>query len=348
MLGLLFDRWAITLRNLMSALVCQAVLIRRNGGPEVLELVESSVPDPGPGEVRIIQQAIGLNFADIYQRRGAAGPHHTSHFPTILGSQGSGVVEAIGAEVTGFEIGQAVTYVHPGAYASARLVPAERLIAIPEGLTMETAAGTLLRGMTAEYLLHRLYPVKPGDRVLIHAAAGGMGLILSAWARALGAEVIGTVGTASKRAEALEYGCHHVIDSRGEDMVDRVNAITKGQGVNVVYDAVGRDLFIPSLDCLCPRGMAINYGTASGDVEGFELQRLHAKSLIVCRPTLRTFIASREDLLMSAQTFAAAVRRGDVRAEVARRYALSDVVRAHTELESRLTTGAPILLPQKD
>lgn len=329
----------------MSALACQAVIIRRNGGPEVLELIESSVPDPGPGEVRITQQAIGLNFADIYQRRGAAGPHHTSHFPTILGSQGSGLVEAIGAGVLGFERGQAVTYVHPGAYASARLVPADRLLAIPDGLSMETAAGTLLRGMTAEYLTHRLFPVKPGHRVLIHAAAGGMGLILSAWARALGAEVIGTVGTAAKKTLALEHGCHHVIDYRAQNMVERVNDITGGQGVHVVYDGVGRDLFLPSLDCLHSRGMAINYGTASGDVEGFELQRLHAKSLMVCRPTLRTFIASREDLLMSAQTFAAAVRRGDLRAEVARRYALNDVVRAHTELENRLTTGAAILLP---
>ena len=330
----------------MSALACEAIIICRNGGPEVLERIESSVPAPGPGEVRIVQHAIGLNFADIYQRRGAAGPHHTSHFPTILGSQGSGVIEALGAGVSGFQLGQEVTYVHPGAYASARLVPAERLVAIPDGLTMETAAATLLRGMTAEYLLHRLYSVKPGDCVLIHAAAGGMGLILSAWARALGAKVIGTVGSPTKKSLALEHGCHYAIDYRNENMVAQVAEITKGEGVHVVYDAVGRDLFLPSLDCLRTRGMAINYGTASGDVEGFELQRLHAKSLIVCRPTLRTFIASRAELLMSAQTFAAAVKRGDVRAEVARRYALKDIVRAHTELESRQTTGAPVLLPQ--
>jgi NADPH:quinone reductase len=330
----------------MSALACQAVIIRRNGGPEVLELIESTVPDPGPGEVRIIQHAVGLNFADIYQRRGAAGPHHTSHFPAILGSQGSGIVEAIGAQVQGFEIGQAVTYVHPGAYASARLVPAERLLTMPDGLDMQSAAATLLRGMTAEYLLHRLYPVKPSDRVLVHAAAGGMGLILSAWAKALGAEVIGTVGSEAKKALALEHGCHHVINSQADNMVERVNEITQGEGVHVVYDAVGRDLFFPSLDCLRPRGMAINYGTASGDVEGFELQRLHAKSLIVCRPTLRTFIASRDDLILSSNTFAAAVRSGKVRAEVARHYPLKDIARAHTDLEGRMTTGAPVLLPQ--
>ena len=330
----------------MSAISCQVMIIRRNGGPEVLEMIDSTVPDPGPGEVRIVQHAVGLNFADIYQRKGAAGPHHTVHFPAVLGSQGSGLVEAIGEGVQGFRIGQEVTYLHPGAYASARLVPAERLLAVPEGLSMETAAATLLRGMMAEYLLHRLYPVKAGDRVLVHAAAGGMGVILSAWARALGAEVIGTVGSPGKKETALAHGCHHVIDYRNENMVEQVQAITGGQGVHVVYDAVGRDLFLPSLDCLRPRGLAINYGTASGDVEGFELQRLHAKSLIVCRPTLRTFTATREDLVMSSSTFAAAVRRGDVKAEVNRRYPLREAARAHAELESRQTVGAPVLLPQ--
>lgn len=331
---------------LMSVLHCQVVLIRRNGGPEVLELVDSTVPDPGPGEVRIVQHAVGLNFADIYQRRGAAGPHHTSHFPVVLGSQGSGVVEAIGEGVREFKPGQEVTYVHPGAYASARLVPAERLLAMPEGLTLESAAASLLRGMTAEYLLHRLYPVKPGECVLIHAAAGGMGQILCAWARDLGAEVFGTVGSESKKALAWSYGCHHVIDTSTDNMADQVNEMTQGQGVHVVYDAVGRDLFMSSLDCLRPRGMAINFGTASGDVEAFELQRLHAKSLIVCRPTLRSFIASREDLEMSSATFAAAVRRGVVPAEVARRYPMSAIALAHAELEGRRTTGAPVILPQ--
>jgi len=327
-------------------LTCPAIVAHHLGGPDVLEYLERhTVRDPGPGEVRIVQQAIGLNYADIYQRQGAHGPHATTQFPVILGGQGAGTVESVGAGVRNFKPGDAVAYVHPGAYTGARLVPAARLLHLPEGLTPETAAATLLRGMTAEYLLHRLYAVKPGDRLLVHAAAGGMGQILSAWGRALGAEVIGTVGSAAKQAIALAHGCHHVIDYRREDFVSRVHEITGGQGVAVVYDAVGRDVFLPSLECLQPRGIAINYGTASGDVTGLDLQRLHAKSLSVCRPTLRSYIATREDLELSAGTFAAAVRSGAVKAAVDRRYALRDAAQAHADLESRRTTGAAILVP---
>ncbi|WP_298932832.1 quinone oxidoreductase [uncultured Ramlibacter sp.] len=326
-------------------MITSAVIARRHGGPEVLEYAEIEVAEPGPGELRIVQSAIGLNFADVYQRQGAAGPHSATQFPVILGAQGAGVVEAIGAGVQGFEIGQAVAYVHPGAYAGARLLPAARTLPLPEGLTLETAAASLLRGMTAEYLLHRLYTVKPGDTILVHAAAGGMGQILCAWGRALGATVIGTVGSEAKRKVALEHGCHHVIDYRQQDFAAEVNALTRNEGVAVVYDAVGRDAFLPSLDCLRVRGMAINFGTASGDVQAFDLQRLHAKSQTVCRPTLRSFVASTEDLRLSATTFAAAVRRGDVRAQVDRHYPLREAARAHTELESRQTTGAAILIP---
>jgi NADPH2:quinone reductase len=326
----------------MTRLRCPAVLVHRHGGPEVLEFTEIEVAEPGPGELRIVQQAIGLNFADVYQRQGAHGPHGATQFPVLLGSQ---VVESVGAGVEGFQVGQQVTYLHPGAYAGARLVPALRTLPLPDGLSLQTAAATLLRGMTAEYLLHRLYAVQRGDRILVHAAAGGMGQILSAWGRALGAEVIGTVGSPAKREVALEHGCHHVIDYRQEDFVARVREITEGEGVAVVYDAVGRDVFVRSLDCLRVRGMAINYGTASGDVEGFDLQRLHAKSLTVCRPTLRSFTATPAELRQSAETYAAAVRRGAVRPEVDRSYALRDVQRAHTELESRLTAGAAILVP---
>jgi len=330
----------------MSLMRCAAVIARRHGGPEVLEWApDVEVPPPAAGEVRIVQQAIGLNYADVYQRKGAPGPHGSTHFPVVLGSQGAGVIESLGAGVTGFEVGQAVTYIHPGAYAVVRCVPAERVLALANGLTVDTAAATLLRGMTAEYLLHRLFAVKPGDRVLVHAAAGGMGQILSSWARALGAEVIGTVGLPAKRDIALAHGCHHVIDYRQEDFVARVREITSGRGVAVVYDAVGRDVFVRSLDCLQVRGMAINYGTASGDVEAFDLQRLHAKSLTVCRPTLRSFIATRDELVASAARYAEAVRGGAVHAEVNRRYALRDVQRAHAELESRQTTGAALLMP---
>jgi NADPH2:quinone reductase len=329
----------------MSTLLRPAVVARRHGGPEVLEFTDIEVPDPGPGELRIVQHAIGLNYADVYQRQGGHGPHSTTQFPVVLGSQGAGVVESVGAGVRGFEVGQAVAYVHPGAYAALRNVPASRTLPLPAGLTLETAAATLLRGMTAEYLLHRLYAVQHGDRVLVHAAAGGMGVILSAWARALGAEVIGTVGSEAKRHIALAHGCHHVIDYRRENFVDRVREITQGAGVAVVYDAVGKDVFLPSLDCLQNRGMAVNFGTASGDVEAFDLQRLHARSLTVCRPTLRSFIATREELQHSASVFAAAVRQGAVKAEVNRRYALRDAQQAHRELESRLTSGAAILVP---
>ncbi|MFC3678441.1 quinone oxidoreductase family protein [Ferrovibrio xuzhouensis] len=303
------------------------------------------IQEPGPGELRIVQEAIGLNYADIYQRQGAHGPTQTDSFPVILGSQGAGIVESIGPGVSGFSVGQAVTYLMPGAYTTIRNVPAARALPIPDGLNVEQAAGTLLRGMTAEYLLHRLYKVQAGDKILVHAAAGGMGLILSAWGRALGAEVIGTVGSDEKVRVAQDAGCHHVINYRAERFEERVLDLTAGEGVHVVYDAVGKDVFLPSLKCLRVRGMAINYGTASGDVEAFNLQILHAKSHSICRPTLRSFTITTEELRTSAETYAAAVRRGDVKADINRRYKLADVRQAHIDLESRKTVGAAVLLP---
>lgn len=323
-----------------------AIHIHAHGGPDVLERVQVEVGEPGPGEVRIRQTAIGLNFADIYQRRGAHGPHAQTPFPLTLGAQGAGVVDAVGAGVTALCTGQPVAYFQPGAYQAVRNVAASRVVPLPNDVSQEVAGATLLRGLTAEYLLHRLYVVKPGDPVLVHAAAGGMGVILSQWARSLGAVVIGTVGSDAKKAIATAHGCHHVINYRSEDFVARTLECTGGAGVAVVYDAVGKDVFVPSLDCLRPLGMAINYGTASGDVEGFDLQRLHAKSLSVCRPTLRTFIADPADLQRSATTLFDAVRRGALRLEVERRYALADVRRAHEDLENRTTTGAAVLVPE--
>ena len=322
-----------------------AIHIRAHGGPEVLEAVTLDVPGPAIGEVRIQQTAIGLNFADIYQRRGGHGPHTPVPFPITLGAQGAGYVDALGPLTHGLDAGQPVAYIQPGAYQGMRNVQAARVVALPPHITPEIAGATLLRGLTAEYLLRRLFVVKPGDAVLIHAAAGGMGVILSQWARALGATVIGTVGSPAKLPIALAHGCHHAIDYRNDDFVARTLDITGGQGVAVVYDAVGKDVFVPSLDCLRPLGMAINYGTASGDVEGFDLQRLHAKSLSVSRPTLRTFIAEPADLQRSAAAFFDVVKQGHVKLEVDRRYALADVRRAHEELESRATTGAAILVP---
>jgi NADPH2:quinone reductase len=321
-----------------------AIHIHRTGGSEVLDVVEVEVGDPQPGELRLRQTAIGLNFADIYQRRGAHGPHQTGSFPVTLGAQAAGVVDAIGEGVTGFQRGQSVACFYPGAYQAVRNVPASRVIALPPGVSSDVAGATLLRGLTAEYLLRRLHVVVPGEAVLVHAAAGGMGVILSQWARSLGATVIGTVGSDAKKDVALAHGCHHVINYRSEDFVAATLALTEGQGVAVVYDAVGKDVFVPSLECLRPLGLAINYGTASGDVEGFDLQRLHAKSLSVCRPTLRTFIADPADLKRGAAALFDAVDRGQLRLEVNRRYALTDVRRAHDDIEGRATTGAAILV----
>lgn len=322
-----------------------SIHFHRHGEADVLEAVQVDVPPPAAGEVQIRQTAIGLNFADIYQRRGGHGPHAATPFPVTPGAQGAGVVVAVGAGVTGYAPGQPVAYLHPGACQVTRNVPTHRVVALPGWISEEIAGANLLRGLTAEYLLRRLYAVKPGDAVLVHAAAGGMGLILAQWARALGATVIGTVGSAAKAEVALAHGCHHVIDYRREDFVARTLEFTGGVGVGVVYDAVGKDVFLPSLQCLSPRGLAVNYGTASGDVEAFDLQLLHARSLSVCRPTLRSFVADPAELRASAEAFFHAVRDGHVRLGIGQRYPLAEVRRAHRDLESRATTGAPVLIP---
>lgn len=322
-----------------------AIHIHRHGDAEVLSYTTVEVPPPAAGELQIRQSAIGLNFADIYQRRGSHGPHAATPFPITLGAQGAGVVEAIGAGVTGFARGQAVAYVHAGAYQVTRNLPAHRVVPLPDTVSQELAGATLLRGLTAEYLLRRLHVVRPGQTVLVHAAAGGMGVILSQWARALGATVIGTVGSPEKARVALSHGCHHAVDYRREDFAARTLALTGGAGVDVVYDAVGKDVFLPSLQCTRPRGIVISYGTASGDVEAFDLQLLHAKSLSVCRPTLRSFIADPQELRDAARAFFGALTEGQVRLEIGHRYALADVRRAHRELEGRATTGATVLIP---
>lgn len=329
----------------MAILRASAVLIRKNGGPEVLEQVEVEVADPGPGELRILQTAVGLNFSDVYQRRGSHGPQSAQPFPIVMGSQAAGVVESLGDGVTGFSVGDKVAYIYSGAYASARVVPAGRVIALPTGLNEEAAAASLMRGLTAEYLLHRVFAVKSGQTVLVHAAAGGMGQLLAPWARALGAQVIGTVGSDAKIEVAKANGCHEVINYRTEDFPARVMALTSDKGVHVAYDAIGRDVFLSTLDCMAVRGLVVNYGTASGDVDGLDLVRLHSRSLSVCRPTLRNFIATRAELQSSVTTFAAAVRDGYVKAEVAQRFPLSQVREAHLALEGGKTTGSTILIP---
>ncbi len=322
-----------------------SIQMRRHGEVDVLEPSHVEVPAPSAGEIQIDQSAIGLNFADIYQRRGGHGPHVHAPFPITPGAQGAGTVVAVGAGVAEFVTGQYVAYLYPGAYQVLRNVPARSVVPLPDGISQEIAGANLLRGLTAEYLLRRLYAVKPGDVVLVHAAAGGMGVILSQWARALGATVIGTVGSPAKAEVALEHGCHHVIDYRQDDFVARTLELTVGEGVAVVYDAVGKDVFVPSLKCLRTRGICISYGTASGDVEGFDLQLLHSKSLSVCRPTLRSFVAEPAELRESARQFFNAVQQGSVRLDVGQRYPLADVQRAHSDLENRATTGATVLIP---
>jgi NADPH2:quinone reductase len=321
------------------------VRIHRHGGPDVLQYEEVDLAPPGAGEVQIRQTAIGLNFADTYQREGEAGPHDGAAMPIILGGQGAGVIETIGADVSTFKPGDQVAYICPGAYAARRNVPIDRLLTLPDGISDKVAAAMLLRGLTAEYLLRRLSKIKAGDTVLVHAAAGGMGLILGQWAHALGARVIGTVGADSKVEIAKAHGCDDVIVYTSEDFATRTMELTNGAGVDVVYDGVGKAAFLKSLDCVRPMGMVISYGTASGNVGMFDLQLLHRKSIIVTRPTLRTWIAKRSDYEAAAAAFFEAVTSGKVRAEVNRSYPLRDIRRAHEELQGRGTVGPAILIP---
>ena len=318
--------------------------IHQHGGPEALTWDEIDLPDPGPGEVLIRHTAIGFNFVDTYHRTGQLG--HTVTFPLILGSQGAGVVEAIGDGVDGLTIGDRVTYANLlGSYTEARIVPADRMVKTPDDISDELAAAAFLRTLTAHYLLKRLYPVQPGETILVHAAAGGTGQILCQWAKALGATVIGTVSTDAKAEIARAAGCKHTIVYTHDNFPDKVMEITNGEGVPVVYDSVGRDTFLGSLECLQPMGMGINFGTASGQVEPFPLQHLHKKSLIVTRPTLATYVAKREDLKAASKEVFEVLRDGTVKIDITQRFALKDAAQAHRAIENRETTGTMILLP---
>ena len=322
----------------------KVIQIHEHGGPEVLKWEDADVGDPGPGEVLIRHAAIGLNFVDTYHRTGQM--KHPVTFPMILGVQGVGVVDAAGPGVENLKTGDRVTYAGlQGAYAEARLVPADRMIVLPGDISDELAAAAFLRALTAEYLLRRLYPVQPGETILVHAAAGGAGQIICQWAKALGAVVIGTVGTDEKAELVKGLGVDHAIVYSRDDFAEKVMEITEGRGVPVAYDSVGRDTFMGSLDCLSPMGHAVNYGTASGQVEPFPLQNLHKKSLTVTRPTLATYIASREDLEMASDAVFGVLRDGTVKVDITGRYALGDTADAHRDLESRDTTGAMILVP---
>ena len=324
------------------------MLVRKYGGPEVLEHAEIEVPEPGAGEVLLRHLAIGVNFVDIYYRSGQFG-QDSPPLPAIVGVQGAGVVEAVGPASkfsSSLAVGDLVGYAgQPGAYVEHRVLAADRLIKLPAGMSAELAAASLVRGLSAEYLLRRLYKVQPGDTILFHAAAGGVGRIACQWAKALGATVIGTVGSDEKARIAAAHGCDHPIVYTREDFVARVMEITSGRGVPVVYDSVGRDTFMRSLDCLRPMGMAINFGTTSGQVESFPLQRLLKKSLIVTRPTLTTWIADRDDYVRAAAAFFEVVASGVVRVEVGTRYPLREAARAQIDLASRRASGLPVLIP---
>jgi NADPH2:quinone reductase len=323
----------------------KAVVIERTGGPDVLEWREAPIGAPGPGEALVRHTAIGLNFIDVYHRRGL---YPLPSLPAVIGLEAAGRVEAVGAGVTEVAVGDRVAYAGgpTGAYSEARTIPAHRLVTLPAQIDDRAAAAMMLKGMTAEYLLRRTIAVKAGDTILFHAAAGGVGSIACQWAKALGVTVIGTVGSSEKASLAAAHGCDHVIVTSREDVVQRVREITGGEGVSVVYDSVGKDTFLRSLDCLRPRGMMVSFGQSSGMVPPVDIVMLSAKgSLYLTRPTLMTYTASREDLLASASALFDVVRRGVVTVEIRQTYPLRDAARAHADLEARRTTGSTVLIP---
>ena len=325
----------------------RAIQIQQFGGPETMQMVELDVGQPGPGEVRIRHEACGLNFIDVYQRTGL----YPNTLPLTLGMEAAGVIEAVGTGVTHLKIGDRAAYASnpPGAYSEARVMPAKTVCKLPEGIAFDTAAGMMLKGLTAQYLLKRTLPVlglQAGDHVLFHAAAGGVGLIACQWAKALGLQLIGTAGSAAKCELALAHGAAHAIDYSKEDFVSRVKEITGGRGVKVVYDSVGKDTFEGSLNCLQPFGLLASFGNASGPVAPFAPGILGPKgSLYVTRQTLFTHIATREATQAMADELFAVVGSGAVKIRIDQRYPLADVAQAHRDLEARKTTGSTVLMP---
>jgi NADPH2:quinone reductase len=325
--------------------MARRISVKAYGGPEVLEIETYDPGPPGSGEALVRQTAVGLNFLDTYFRTGlypAAGG-----LPFTPGSEAAGVVEAVGEDVSEVKVGQRVAYgTSIGAYADLRRVPVKQLVALPDGISDEQAAGMMLKGMTAQYLLRQTYVVKAGDTIVVQAAAGGVGIILCQWAKRLGATVIGTVGSREKAEVAKAHGCDHVILYKEEDFAQRVGEITKGAKVPVVYDGVGKSTFMKSLDCLRPRGLMVSYGNASGAVEGLNLGVLAQKgSLYVTRPTLFTYTATREALVDCANDLFEVVRSGAVKIEINQRFPLDKAADAHRALEGRETTGQTLLIP---
>lgn len=329
----------------MTAIASRAIHIAQHGGPEQLQLVQVTVGEPGPGEVRIRHHAVGLNFIDVYQRTGL----YPQQLPVQLGMEAAGVIEAVGEGVTHLKVGDRAAYASnpPGAYCEVRVLPAKCVCKLPDAISFETGAAMMLKGLTAQYLLKRTLPqggLNPGDFVLFHAAAGGVGLIACQWAKALGLRLIGTAGSDAKCALALANGAEFAINYATEDFAARVKAITGGKGVKVVYDSVGKDTWDKSLDCLAPFGLMASFGNASGPVTPFAPGMLGAKgSLYVTRQTLFTHIATREATQAMADDLFAVVQSGAVKIHIAQRYALENVQQAHKDLEARQTTGSTIL-----
>jgi NADPH2:quinone reductase len=320
-------------------LAIQAV---RAGGPEVLEAVEVPTPTPGPGQVLVRHVAIGLNFIDTYQRSGL----YPIRYPAVLGQEAAGVVEAVGEGAARFQVGDRVAYNGPGAYAELGVAPEGRLLPLPEAVSFEVAAASLLKGMTTEFLVRRCHPLKAGETILVHAAAGGVGTLLVQWAKAIGAAVIGTVGSAEKAELAKRLGCDHVILYREEDVAARVKALTGGAGVPVAYDAVGKDTFEMTLGSLARRGLFVSFGNASGPVPAFEPLRLsRAGSLYLTRPTLADYVATPADLADSAAALFSMIAAGSLKVEIGQRFPLAEARAAHEALEGRQTVGATVLLP---
>ena len=323
----------------------KAIQIERFGDPDVMQLADVAIGEPGPGEVRVRHRACGINFIDIYHRTGL----YPIPLPAIIGTEGSGVVEAVGAGVTHLAVGDRVGYAArgPGSYAEARVLPAIPVVKLPDAIDFDSAAAMMLKGLTVQYLLRRTrVELKPGDPILWHAAAGGVGLIACQWAKALGLQLIGTAGTDEKCKLAEQHGAAHVINYRREDVVARVREITGGKGVSVVYDAVGKDTWDRSLDCLAPLGVMVSFGNASGVVPPVNIVTLSLKgSLYVQRPTLGTHLATRDVAQQMADELFEMVTSGKIKVPVERRYPLAEAARAHRDLEARMTTGAGVLVP---
>jgi len=321
-----------------------AIRVHEYGGPEVLKWEKVKVGDPGPGEIKIRQTAIGLNYIDVY---GRTGLYPQPSLPFIPGMEGAGVITELGEDVRGFKVGQHVAYAGPiGAYAEERLIQADRVVKTPADLSDDIAAAIMLKGMTAQYLLRRTYKVGPETTLLFHAAAGGVGLIACQWAAHLGATVIGTVGSAGKALIARAHGCTHVINYREEDVVAAVKEYTDDEGVDVVYDSIGKDTFPASLDCLKPLGMWVSFGQSSGPVPEFHIGLLAQKgALYATRPSLHHYTATRKDLVDTANDLFEVVTKGKVKIAINQTYPLADAKWAHEDLEARLTTGSTLLLP---